>query len=131
MEFRSTSRPARSNIGKVHAVATAYMKWLETRPGAYDRGISLLTLGRLQRLHAEIATRYGGRHVRVLELGCGTGSLAARMAESGSHVTAIDASPQMLEQAGKKVSARNLGDRVSLVHLDADLKIAKPRGLCA
>lgn len=36
---------------------------------------------------------------RILDLGCGTGHLTARIAESGAHVVGIDPSPAMLEQA--------------------------------
>jgi len=36
---------------------------------------------------------------RVLDLGCGTGELAARIAQRGAYVIAIDADPAMVEQA--------------------------------
>ena len=39
-------------------MATVFMKWLETTPGDYDRGIQLLTLGRLRALKERIATNY-------------------------------------------------------------------------
>ena len=35
-------------------MATAFMKWLETTPRKYERGIHLLTLGRLKRLRDRI-----------------------------------------------------------------------------
>jgi hypothetical protein len=31
-------------------MATVFMKWLETSPKDYDRGIQLLTLGKIQRI---------------------------------------------------------------------------------
>jgi ubiquinone/menaquinone biosynthesis C-methylase UbiE len=37
---------------------------------------------------------------RVLDLGCGTGHLTARIAEAGADVVGIDASAEMVEQAG-------------------------------
>ncbi|WSY81323.1 methyltransferase domain-containing protein [Streptomyces sp. NBC_00876] len=40
----------------------------------------------------------------VLDLGCGTGSLALLVAQQGHHVTAVDSSPQMLEQARAKLA---------------------------
>jgi hypothetical protein len=51
-------------------MATVFMKWLETKPGDYDRGIQLLTLGRLQPLKERIAADYLGQRpgARVLEL---------------------------------------------------------------
>lgn len=36
---------------------------------------------------------------RILDLGCGTGELTARIAQSGAQVVGFDASPQMLERA--------------------------------
>jgi ubiquinone/menaquinone biosynthesis C-methylase UbiE len=39
----------------------------------------------------------------VLEIGCGTGSVTARLLERGGVVTAIDQSPEMLEQARARV----------------------------
>lgn len=36
---------------------------------------------------------------RILDLGCGTGHLAWRIAEAGAQVVGIDSSPQMVEQA--------------------------------
>jgi trans-aconitate methyltransferase len=36
---------------------------------------------------------------RILDLGCGTGHLAAQIAESGAHVTGVDRSPQMVAAA--------------------------------
>ncbi len=39
-------------------MATVVMKWLETTPQGYDRGIQLLTLGRLLPLKERIAREY-------------------------------------------------------------------------
>jgi trans-aconitate methyltransferase len=36
---------------------------------------------------------------RILDLGCGTGQLAAKITSRGAHVIGIDQSPQMIEQA--------------------------------
>jgi len=71
-------------------MATVFMWWLEMRPQNYDRGIRLLTLGRLELLHAQIADRLVGEGMRVLEIGCGTCALAIAMAEKGAQVMAIE-----------------------------------------
>ena len=103
-------------------MATVFMKWLETTPGAYDRGIQLLTLGRLQPLKERIAADYiqleGQTDVSVLEIGCGTGALSLLMAERGAHVTAIDASPGMLAEAERKATEAGLTEAVEFHHLD-------------
>jgi SAM-dependent methyltransferase len=55
---------------------------------------------------------------RVLELGCGTGEDALWLAERGVHITATDASAEMLDAAREKVGAAGLGDTVTLAHFD-------------
>jgi len=51
------------------------------------------------------------RGCRVLDLGCGTGRHTAWLAGAGAHVTAVDFSEKMLEQARRKVR----GDDVRFV----------------
>jgi|GEM_PF-2752873 len=102
-------------------MATVFMKWLETTPQDYDRGIRLLTLGRIQRIHERIAADYVDEGMRVLEIGCGTGTLALMMAKRGATVTAIDTAPTMLAKAEEKIVAEGLTDRVTLQCLDATL----------
>jgi ubiquinone/menaquinone biosynthesis C-methylase UbiE len=102
-------------------MATVFMKWLETSPKDYDRGIQLLTLGRIQRIKEQIANNYIHDGTRVLEIGCGTGTLTMMMAERGASVTGIDASPRMLAEAEKKVKDAHLEGRVSLKYMDAAL----------
>ncbi|MBN1992971.1 MAG: methyltransferase domain-containing protein [Anaerolineae bacterium] len=104
-------------------MATVFMQWLETTPRAYDRGIQLLTLGRLQPLKERIAADYiwaGGKtDLRVLEIGCGTGVLSVLMATQGARVTAIDASPGMLAEAETKAAEAGLAEAIEFHHLDA------------
>ncbi|HUH96090.1 MAG TPA: corrinoid protein-associated methyltransferase CpaM [Anaerolineales bacterium] len=102
-------------------MATVFMKWLEKSPKDYDRGIQLLTLGRIGRLKEKIANDYVRPGMRVLEIGCGTGSLTLRMAQRGAALTAIDASPGMLAEAEKKIKGADLAERVSLKYMDAAL----------
>ncbi|HET6446458.1 MAG TPA: class I SAM-dependent methyltransferase, partial [candidate division Zixibacteria bacterium] len=103
-------------------MATVIMRWLETKPSDYDRGIELLTLGRLQPLKERIANDYiwsqGRDEVRVLEIGCGTGSLAALMALKGASVVAIDSSEVMLQEARFGATRLAIEDRVSFYHMD-------------
>ena len=102
-------------------MATVFMKWLETKPGDYDRGIQILTLGRIQHIKEEIANGYVHEGTRVLEIGCGTGTLTLMMARRGATVTAIDASPRMLAEAEKKVKDSGLNEQVTLHYMDATL----------
>jgi SAM-dependent methyltransferase len=102
-------------------MATVFMKWLETRPQDYDRGIHLLTLGRLEDLHATILKQWIREGVRVLEIGCGTGALTLAMAEGGAIVTALDLAPAMLAVAEGKVNQAGLEGNVEFKLMDAAL----------
>ena len=100
-------------------MATVFMKWLETTAGDYDRGIQILTLGRIRAVKRAIAEKHVQPGNRVLEIGCGTGSLAVMMARRGAEVVGIDVSPAMLGEAEKKVTDEGLGDRITLRRMDA------------
>jgi ubiquinone/menaquinone biosynthesis C-methylase UbiE len=102
-------------------MATVFMKWLETSPKDYDRGIRILTLGRIQRVKERIANTYVHAGMRVLEIGCGTGTFTTMMAARGATVTGIDASPAMLAEAEKKVAGQELNESVTLKYMDASL----------
>ncbi len=83
----------------------ALMRWLESAPDRYDWGMIALTLGRVRELHRAIATaavRSAG--TRVLEIGCGTGTVTWLMAELGAIVTGVDQNPQMLEIARQRLT---------------------------
>lgn len=100
-------------------MATVFMKWLETTPEDYDRGIQLLTLGRLRALKERIAVDYVRPDQRVLEIGCGTGTLALMMAQRGATVVAIDASPRMLAEARRKANQAGLTEAIEFHTMDA------------
>jgi len=99
-------------------MAVVFMKWLETTPNKYDRGIQLLTLGRLTPLKKRIDAQYVQPNSRVLEIGCGTGTLSLLMAERGAQITAIDASPGMLSEAKFKAEEAGLADAITYYQLD-------------
>ena len=50
----------------------------------------------------ELVQRFGNPPGLVLDLACGTGSLAAELSRLGAEVIAVDASPDMLAQAAAK-----------------------------
>ncbi|MFQ5594659.1 MAG: corrinoid protein-associated methyltransferase CpaM [Anaerolineae bacterium] len=100
-------------------MATVFMKWLETSAGDYDRGIQILTLGRIAGVKRAIAEKHVRPGDRVLEIGCGTGTLAVLMGRRGAEVVGIDVSPAMLGEAEKKVADEGLGDHITLRRMDA------------
>jgi cyclopropane-fatty-acyl-phospholipid synthase len=55
---------------------------------------------------------------RVLEIGCGWGALAVRMAEAGAHVTAITISDEQFRMTTERVAAAGLMDRVDIKLID-------------
>jgi ubiquinone/menaquinone biosynthesis C-methylase UbiE len=92
------------------------MKVLESTPNRYDRGIRILTLGRLDKAYDRLAS-----HIRegqsVLDLGCGTGALTLRAAQKGARVKGIDINAQMLDIARKRVAEANLVPSVELCEM--------------
>jgi len=87
------------------------MKILESAPSRYDRGIRLLTLGKVDKAYDRMTSGIKeGR--RVLDIGCGTGALTLRAAARGASVRGIDINAQMLEIAKERVSAANLSHLV-------------------
>lgn len=81
----------------------ALMRWLEAAPERYDAGMRLLTLGRAERVQCCIAGAVPGDS-RVLEIGCGTGALTARLVARNARVTALDQNPDMLDLARARLS---------------------------
>jgi len=83
----------------------ALMRLLESAPDRYDWGMTVLTFGRVQRVHRAVAkAAVTAMGVNVLEIGCGTGAVAQRMAAAGARVTGIDQNPQMLEIARRRLA---------------------------
>jgi len=98
------------------------MKLLEQSPAKYDRGMRILTLGRIDRIKREIADHEVEPGQDVLEIGCGTGSLAALLVARGCRVVGIDIFDAMLERA--RVSAPG----AEFLHLTAtELDRLQPR----
>lgn len=87
--------------------AAGYALWSETYHEQADNPLTALEEPVLAPLLAEVAGR------RVLDVGCGTGRHALRLAARGALVTGLDPSPQMLAVA--RAEAQRQG-------LDADLR---------
>ena len=77
-----------------------WMRLLESAPHRYDFGIRLLSLGQINSVYDRVAQL--ARGPEVLDLGCGTGNVALRLARRALHVTGVDLSPQMLDRARQK-----------------------------
>ena len=92
------------------------MKILESAPRRYDRGIHMLTRGRLDAAYDRL-TSHIQKGQRVLDLGCGTGALTLRAAQRGAQVRGIDINPQMLEIAQQKVAEAHRTQDIELCEM--------------
>jgi S-adenosylmethionine-dependent methyltransferase len=92
---------AKANSKRFQSGADTYASYLETPEG---RLRSDLTFANLQ----DFLSRQPAKDsFCALDLGCGTGATAVRLAQFGIHVTLLDTSPAMLEIA--KAAAREAG----------------------
>ncbi len=80
-------------------LAEKYSRQPVANPEAFDRKI-------------EITTSLMTQKSVVLDIGCGTGSLALRLAPSGAHIHGLDLSSEMIRIAKDKAAAENV-DNVS------------------
>ncbi len=93
--------------------ADRYAAYLETPEGRL-RGD--LTFANLQ----DVLPAPGGmKSLCALDLGCGTGSAAVRLARLGVHVTLVDSSPAMLDLAERTAVEAGVSDKIAIKHGDA------------
>ena len=87
------------------------MKILESTPSRYDKGIRMLSLGRLEKIYDHL-TSFIEKDQKILDIGCGTGALALRAAHNEAIVKAIDINPGMLEIAKKRAKIAGLDKNI-------------------
>ena len=92
-----------------------WMKFVELAPGRYDWAVRLMTGGRIDNIKDSIAGEVKPGD-RVLDIGCGTGTLAARCLTKGAHVVGLDSSEYMLKQAERHAVANGGQERLTLIH---------------
>src|SRR6267142_5538306 len=59
------------------------------------------------------------RSLLALDIGCGTGAIAVRLARLGLHVTLLDAAVPMLDFAKRAAREAGVTERIALEHGDA------------
>jgi ubiquinone/menaquinone biosynthesis C-methylase UbiE len=96
-----------------------FMKVLESAPARYDRGIRILSRGRIDAVYEELAARVATPGRTILDIGCGTGGVALACAGRGARVTGIDPNPAMLEVARSKPVPGEAGGTVEWLELGA------------
>jgi len=92
------------------------MKVLESAPYRYDRGIKILTLGKISKAYDRLVENIG-ENDEVLDIGCGTGMLSFRAALKGALVTGIDINPEMLEIAKIRTSNSDLEKNIKFIEI--------------
>jgi len=79
-------------------MAVVYMKKLEEEPDSYDSKFTSLTKGINLNIHEWILKKLD-KSYSILDVGCGTGNLASKMALKGNRVIAIDKNFKMINYA--------------------------------
>src|SRR6202162_6476389 len=93
--------------------AQDYVAYLETPEGRLRTDLAFANLEDfLPRSQAE-------KSLCALDVGCGTGATAVRLARLGMHVTLLDSSPAMLDVAKRTAHEAGVTDKVILQHGDA------------
>jgi SAM-dependent methyltransferase len=91
--------------GPYDILSRVYDRWV--RPADHDRMADRI-----------MAISAGGTRTSCLDVCCGTGTLAARLARSGFRVTGIDASAAMLDVAARKIREQGLAGSVGFERVD-------------
>jgi len=92
--------------------ANQYAVYLKTPEGRLRSDLAFANLQDFLPLQAKAS-------LCALDLGCGTGATAVRLARLGIHVTLLDSSPAMLDIAKRAVGEAGVADKVVLQQGDA------------
>jgi len=105
--------------GETDVFSYVFMKILEGRPRSYDRRMDKASRGRVRQIKESVAQEVP-RDARVLEIGCGTGELAAMLIGRGAVVDAFDTSPAMVEVVRERIEEEGLDTRLAVRHMGVD-----------
>jgi len=104
---------AKADSERFQSGANQYAAYLETPEGRLRSDLAFANLEDfLPRSQAE-------KSLCALDVGCGTGATAVRLARLGVHVTLLDSSPAMLDIAKRAAQEAGVADKVVLQHGDA------------
>jgi S-adenosylmethionine-dependent methyltransferase len=92
--------------------AGKYAAYLETPEGRLRSDLAFANLQDFLPLQAD-------RSLCALDVGCGTGATAIRLARRGIHVTMLDSSPAMLDIAQRAAREAAVMEKIALKHGDA------------
>jgi len=110
-EWRMKEMTANDSFERFRTGAAKYAAYLETPEGRLRLDLAFANLQEFLPL--------APRPLRALDLGCGTGAIAVRLARLGLHVTLLDASLPMLDFAKRAARDAGVTERMALEHGDA------------
>ena len=93
--------------------AAKYAAYLETPEGRLRTDLAFANLQEF------VAPAKNKNSLRALDLGCGTGAIAVRLARLGLHVTLLDSSPAMLDFAERAAQEVGVAERIKVKLGDA------------
>jgi S-adenosylmethionine-dependent methyltransferase len=93
--------------------ASRYAAYLETPEGRLRAGLAFANLQEF------LPASAGVNSLRALDLGCGTGAAAVRLARLGIHVTLLDSSATMLALAERTMVEAGVSDKITVARGDA------------
>jgi len=96
-----------------------FMKILEGRPRSYDRRMDKASRGRVREIKESVAQEVP-QDAMVLEIGCGTGELAAMLTRRGVLVDAFDASAAMVDFVRERIAEEGIDTRLTVRHMGVD-----------
>jgi S-adenosylmethionine-dependent methyltransferase len=102
---------AKPDSDRFQSGADKYAAYRETPKGRWRCDLAFVNLQDL------LVLPQGGRSLRGLDLGCGTGATAKPLARLGIHMMLLDSSSAMLDIA--KRAAREAGGKIAVKHSDA------------
>jgi len=103
---------AKADSERFQSGANQYAVYLDTPEGRLRSDLAFANLRDFLPLKAKPS-------LCALDLGCGTGATAVRLARLGMHVTLLDSSPAMLDLAKRTAQKAGVTDKVVLQHGDA------------
>jgi len=105
--------PAKADSQRFQSGALEYAAYLETPEGRLRSDLAFANLQDFLPLPKANSSLY------ALDLGCGTGATAIRLAQLGVHVTLLDSSQAMLDIAKSAARDAGLEEKIALKHGDA------------